>query len=109
VYNGCEPGRPKFSPVFYLADLMTGYLGAAGTYLADLMTGYLGAAGTMTASSMLRRAIAAALRMLNATERKCGKNRMHDTAIAPREHESPCKKPGETPGIMVASAQTKRR
>jgi crotonobetainyl-CoA:carnitine CoA-transferase CaiB-like acyl-CoA transferase len=31
-----EPGRPKFSPVFYLADLMTGYLAAAGMMAALL-------------------------------------------------------------------------
>ena len=30
------PGRPKFSPVFYLADLMTGYLAAAGMMAALL-------------------------------------------------------------------------
>jgi crotonobetainyl-CoA:carnitine CoA-transferase CaiB-like acyl-CoA transferase len=31
-----EPGRPKFSPVFYLADLVTGYLAAAGMMAALL-------------------------------------------------------------------------
>ena len=31
-----EPGRPKFSPVFYVADLMTGYLAAAGMMAALL-------------------------------------------------------------------------
>ena len=31
-----EPGKPKFSPVFYLADLMTGYLAAAGMMAALL-------------------------------------------------------------------------
>ncbi len=31
-----EPGKPRFSPVFYLADLMTGYLAAAGMMAALL-------------------------------------------------------------------------
>ena len=31
-----SPGRPRFSPVFYLADLMTGYLAAAGMMAALL-------------------------------------------------------------------------
>jgi crotonobetainyl-CoA:carnitine CoA-transferase CaiB-like acyl-CoA transferase len=30
------PGKPRFSPVFYLADLMTGYLAAAGMMAALL-------------------------------------------------------------------------
>jgi crotonobetainyl-CoA:carnitine CoA-transferase CaiB-like acyl-CoA transferase len=31
-----EPGRPRFSPVFYLADLMIVYLAAAGMMAASL-------------------------------------------------------------------------
>ena len=31
-----EPGKPRFSPVFYLADLMTGYFAAAGMMAALL-------------------------------------------------------------------------